>query len=111
MKEMIRWELLNNEETIIKKETEALINSLMISFDDEEGRQEIDLKNHIYNRITNDYKMIIDFNKKIGTFNFVTGEMCNIDIECNYIDNNKEIILKYNFDDDIKTLIIRRNDA
>ena len=51
--------------------------------------------------------MIIDFKKRISTFNFKTGESCQIDIECNFLNNTKEIILEYKFDD-LKTLIIQK---
>ncbi len=110
MKEMVSWKLLSNEQIVWQ-------NDLLTSFDnsqiviDEEPKQIIDRENKIYQRITKEYKMIIDFKKKIGSFIFLNGESCDIDIECEYVDNNKEIKLKYNFDDDIKTLIIQRKDV
>ena len=106
MKE-ISWELQSNKETIIKKKTLGNITSLEINFADEDGQHEIDLEKYLYKRIAKDYTMIIDFKKRISTFNFNTGESCQIDIECNFLNNTKEIILEYKFDD-LKTLIIQK---
>ena len=79
-------------------------------FTDAEGSHKIDLLKKTYERKAKDYIMIITFWNKMGTFKFNTGEVVNFAINAELIATENEINIKYNFDDDIKTLIIKKED-
>ena len=108
MRKRIDWKLLNENDIIVEK-LDVYCDYLAekkLTFTDEEGSHIIDLVHDIYERNTPEYKMVVDCHKKIGSFEFVTGEKCSFDIEASISKSYKDIKLKYKIDDDHKTIIV-----
>lgn len=108
LRQRIDWKLMNDEDTLIEL-LDVYCDYLpdtRITFSDQDGIHNIDLKNDVYERRTSEYKMIIDCKKKTGSFLFATGEKCSFVVNASIQKSYKDIRLKYKIDDDKKTIVI-----
>lgn len=78
-----------------------------LSFDD----NYIDLKNKKYKRHTNEYEMTIDFNSNICTIKYSDLDPIEFKIESKLLISKNEIIIKYNFSDGEKKIIVKMKEV
>ena len=106
----INWSLFNDDKIIIANENvecEFVVNKF-IKYLENDTSNYIDLENKIYIRENNEFMFKIDY--KNNLFNYILKEN-NIklenEIDCEFIINDNEIILKYKIDEEEKKIIIQ----
>lgn len=106
----VDWKLLNNDEVVIFKENvlcEYILDKELILKEDD-GVNRINFEQQVYERSTDEFKMIIDFKENIGKFILNDKEDCSFNIKGSFENNDDIIRLSYALDDEIKTIVITR---
>jgi hypothetical protein len=105
---LIDWQLKNNQEVVLDlKNVRCSFNENILTLNEEDAVNKIDLNTKKYNRKSLDYTMEIDFNSQVCSFAFANNEKCAFDIECELINKENEIILTYKYDEEVKEINIK----
>ena len=112
MKKRVNWILRTDSFVTVVEENKLCdyIPGKELILIEADAKNKIDIAKRIYERISKEYTMIIDFKKEICTFVFSNEDRCSFDIKASFQETKTGMVLKYSLDDEIKEIDISWTD-
>lgn len=108
MKKIIDWQLFSAEESIVllKDASCDYEENKIISLENDEEKNIIDIENKMYIRVTKDSNFVIDFNNKTILFKLDDKEFLFDLPYAEFKHTGKRFELLYKLDDEIKKIVV-----